>query len=262
MKIAEAIENYLVASRIREETPGKERKFYVSDMGKCMRVRFLKRKGIDTEFANFVYWTFWLGDMIHDFGYKALEAQNLLLATEEYLTIGKHFTGRFDGKVKGEKDVPTIFDFKSANPWKIKKLEAGGDDGEDDAMQVLTYVMAYKKDNTDISDDGIVVYINKEPSEKVTTTLVVTKTFHLNLWKNKIDEDMAKMIKYWEKDILPPCTCPGWMKPYNSFQPFCQMIDKDVIKYLKLLDKDQKVISTKESVFVVAGNKKEKVISI
>lgn len=248
INISEAFEKYLISSRIHADNPDKVRKFYVSDMGKCMRMRFLKRKGIGTQFDNFVYWTFQLGDLIHEFGYKALEAQGLLISTEEFVDINEHFTGRYDGKIKYKK--PTIFDFKSANPWKIKKLEEGGEDGAEDAMQVLVYVMYELKKDPALSEDGVVLYINKEPSEKVTKTLTVARTYHLSLWEKKIKADMDKMIEYWENDIIPPCTCPGWMKPYNSYLPFCQMSETEIRKNLTLIKKGKKIISTKSEIIV------------
>lgn len=247
--IGKAIERYLITSRLREEDPFKKKKFYVSDMGKCHRMRFLKRKGITSEYDNFVYWTFQLGDLIHDFGYKALEAQGLLLATEEYVNIGEHFTGRYDGKLSNGNDLPTIFDFKSANPWKLMKIEQGGDTDEENAMQVMTYVKFILKEKPgSISEIGTVVYINKEPSEKTTTTIAYSKDFHLSLWESKIDEDMNKMIKYWELDVLPPCTCPGWMKAYNSFQPLCESDEPIIRGYLKAIKDGKKVVCTKKGV--------------
>lgn len=254
MNIGKKIEEYLVASRIHEEKADKERKFYVSDMGKCYRIRFLKRKGITSEFANFVYWTFQLGDMIHEFGYKALEAQGLLVSTEEYLS-DEHFIGKYDGRIKTDEGKTSIFDFKSANPYKIKKLEAGGDDGEDDAMQVLMYYEMFKKEHPEtaenLADIGTVVYINKEPGEKVTTTFAIDKVFHYNLWKARIKDDKEKMINFWLNDEIPPCTCPAWMKPYNSYLPFCQMTEKDILKHLIQIEKGKKIVSTKEGVKII-----------
>lgn len=255
--IGQAIEDYLIASRIREEDPNKVRKFYVSDMGKCHRMRFLKRKGVSSEFDKHVYWTFAMGDMIHEFGYKALEAQGLLVDTEEVLDCGEHFVGRYDAKTLAEGTDPEITDFKSANPWKLKKLESGGDDGEGDAMQIMTYVKFHKIRHPDkpISNRGRVVYINKEPSEKTTLTLIVEKTFTLSLWEKKIDEDMNKMIKYWMTGTIPPCTCPAWMKPYNNFLPLCEAKEESVQKIVDKIDQKKKILVDKSGVYEISVKK-------
>ena len=55
MNIAKKLEKYLVLSKQYEDKGHKGKKFYLSDAGKCERVRFLKRKGVKTEFAPHVY---------------------------------------------------------------------------------------------------------------------------------------------------------------------------------------------------------------
>lgn len=262
-KIATAIENYLVASNLREESQLKERKFYVSDMGKCLRMRWLKRKGVSTELTPYVYWIFAMGNMIHDYGYKALEAQGLLLQTEE--TIGtEHWSGRFDGKVKLEK--PTIFDFKSAGQYAIKKAIAGADN-EENISQILTYVMIYGKDHKDIGDSGVIVYMNKEPNDLV-PIVAFDREYHLTNTRAKVLQDeMDKMVDFWITDTIPPCTCPAWMKNYNSYLPFCLMAEKDILKHTKLINNGYKIISTKQSIIHIGidskgVNKREEVFHL
>lgn len=255
MKISEALESYLVASNIREET-FKEKKYYVSDMAKCQRMRFLKRKGVETELQPFVYWIFEMGKMIHEFGYKALEAKGLLLEAEEYVNIGEHFSGRFDGKVKTD-TKPAIFDFKSAGNYKIKRVIAGEDD-EEAIEQVLTYVMYYKKEHPEISDSGFVIYINKEPNDTI-PQISFEKEYHLTKWRaDKILEEQNIMIDFWVKDKIPACTCSGWQKgpKYNSFYPLCQSSEKDIRKYLDLIKEGKKLITTKDTLVSVDADKK------
>lgn len=250
MKISESIEKYLIASNIREES-SKPKKFYVSDMGKCQRIRFLKRKGIKTEMTTYVYWIFAMGNMIHDFGYKALEAQGLLLASEETLEI-EHFVGRFDGKVKNDLGTRSVFDFKSAGKFAIKKAMAGADNDENIA-QILTYVMLGRKTDKELSDSGIIVYINKEPGDLI-PQIAFDREYHLTSIREKqLTTEMDIMINFWLENKIPPCTCPGWMKNYNSYLPFCLMTGKDIEKYLKKINnsKNQKIISTKQSIIEI-----------
>lgn len=255
MKISSAIEKYLIASNLREEST-KEKKFYISDMGKCQRMRWLKRKGIKTELTTYVYWIFAMGNMIHDFGYKALEAQGLLLATEETMETD-HFVGRFDGKVKTDSDKRAIFDFKSAGGYAFKKA-INGADNEENISQILTYVMLQLKLKTDplLSDSGIIVYLNKEPGDAI-PKISHDMEYHLTSMREKsLNAEMDVMTDYWLKDKIPACTCPGWMRNYNSYLPFCLMSEKDIRKYLLVMRAEgKKVISTKQSIITVGINR-------
>jgi hypothetical protein len=255
MNIAQALESYLVSSNLREEST-KAKKFYVSDMGKCQRMRYLKRKGIETELQPFVYWTFAMGNMIHDWGYKALESKGLLLAAEEYIDIGEHWSGRFDGKIKTDAK-PALFDFKSAGKFKFKRV-IGGEDDEITIAQILTYVLFYKKEHKDISDSGYVVYLNKEPNDEV-PQIAFEKEYFLTEWRaKKILEEQDQMVNFWIKNKIPPCTCEGWQKGprYNSFYPLCQSTEAQIKKYLELLQNGKKLITTKSSLITIDANKK------
>lgn len=262
MKIANAIESYLIASNIREKSehsPVYSKKFYISDMGKCMRIRYVKRKGIETEFSTFVYWIFAMGDMIHEFGYKALEAQGLLLATEESMHTD-HFTGRFDGLLKGD-DKPVLFDFKSTGAYAMKKAMAGADNDEN-IMQILTYVYLWKKDHPEISDSGIIVYINKEIGDKM-PTVAFDREYHLTSMREKqIETEINTLTDYWVNEKIPPCTCPAWMRDYNSYLPFCQMTEKNIVKYLAMLGIGKQIISTKTGVFSLIGGERKELVKI
>lgn len=260
LKITTAIETYLVSSRTREIST-KEKKFYLSDMGKCMRVRWLKRKGVETESEPFVNWIFQLGDLIHDFGYKALEAQGLLLESEDYIS-DDHFIGRFDGLVKNNEDnKKSVFDFKSAGQYKMKKIIDGEDD-EENIAQLLTYTMFLKEKRKDISDSAYMIYINKEPSDKM-PVMFFEREYHLTTWRAKqLKEEMDKLTSYWLKDEIPPCGCPGWMKDYNSFQPFCQATEKQIRETLKLVKEGRKLVSTKKIAYLVKGESRKEVLKI
>jgi hypothetical protein len=247
LNIVGALEEYLRLGDLREPS-NKEKKFYVSDMGKCLRVRFLKRKGIGTEMDPYVNWILRMGSLLHDFGYKALEAQGVLIEAEDSIET-EHFSGRSDGKVRNQLDQKkSIFDFKSVGKWKMQKIMKGEED-EDGIAQLLDYIMLCQEAGQDISDTGLMVYLNKEPSDDVPIPFF-QREYHLTNWRRKqLHEEMDKIIDFWKKDRLPPCTCPGWMKSYNSYQPFCQADGDIVKKILKDLDNGKKLISTKKVVY-------------
>lgn len=230
----EAFENYLTSSRSSTGEPStKEKKFYVSDMGKCLRMRYLKRKGIKGEYGFEAYFTFAMGDFVHDLGYKAFEARGVLYKLEQSVE-NEHFTGRYDGKIINDGAI-TMFDFKSTNPYVMKRICAGAGDNPENIMQVLTYLMLDPEADK-MTKDALVIYVNKLPSDKIEPTIIKPMLYHFEIYKDRIKEDMDKIIDYWNRDKIPPCTCPSWsMQKYNSFFPFCKGDEKMIKKHLSYL---------------------------
>lgn len=240
MKITTAIETYLQASFDRPSK--KERKYYVSDMGKCRRMRFFKRKGVITEFEGYVNWLLQIGNLYHDFGYKALEAQGLLVEAESRVETDD-FSGRYDGIIK-DKEGKHPFDFKSVGGYKMKLVMDKGETDSFDISQLLTYILLLQEDGSDISDEGFIVYINKEPSKKVPYAFF-QRSYHLTDYRRRdLKKEMEDMKTAWITNKPPKCNCVRWMKDYNPFQPICQMTDKDIKILQKLLKEDSKIITT------------------
>ena len=259
MKLTTALENYLKTSFEAKEEK-KERRFYISDMGKCMRMRWLKRKGIDSEFSPHVYWILQIGNLYHDYGYKALEAQGLLLEAEDYVKT-EHFIGRYDGIVKND-DKKSAFDFKSCGGWKMNKVVGGTEDDEFSISQLLTYVMLLQEDGKDVTNEAFLVYINKEPSDKCPHAFF-QRAYTLTKWRRKqLKEEMDSLVDYWIKNKIPKCTCPAWMKAYNAYQPLCQAKDKEIKDYLKMIKDGKKLITTKKALYLVNGKKRKEVLRI
>lgn len=256
MKIDKVLEEYLINSFDREEATHKQRKFYVSDMGKCMRVRWVKRKGVKQHFEPYVYWLLQLGNILHDYGYKVLESKGLLIGSEEYIS-DDNFSGRYDGKIKNGKKV-SPFDFKSVGGYKMAKIIKGEDD-EGNVEQVLTYLMYLQEKDKKVGDSAFLVYLNKEPSAK-NPFMFFQKEYYLTGWrKKKIKEEMSQLLSYWEEDKIPPCTCPSWMKPYNSYQPFCSASEKQVREYINHLeDEHSELVSDNKEIILIKNGKKKK----
>ena len=255
MEIQKSVESYLRASRTRK-TSKKKPKFYISEMGKCLRMRWLKRKGIGSDVAPHVYWIFQIGDMYHDYVYKALEAQGLLIESEDYVE-NDHFIGRYDGLVKDE-EGKAVLEIKSTGAWAMKRLIEGGGE-ESDIMQGLTYLMMLNKKIKGIKK-VIYFYVNKEVNTAPmrVTDVFIEKHYRLTSQRQKsIEEEMNTLIEYWLNDVIPQCTCPAWMKNYNSFQPLCDMNHKQIKKVLGRLKSGKKIISTNKELYVLNEDKKE-----
>ena len=258
--IVNCIESYLKSSFDREESIS-AKKFYVSDMGKCMRVRWLKRKGIATEFEPHVYWILQLGNLIHDYGYKALEAKGLLLEAEDYVKA-EHWSGRFDGIIKNGKDK-CVFDFKSTGSYQMNKV-ISGEDSEENISQLLSYTMLLQEKRKDISETAYMIYINKEPND-LTPQVFFQKEYHLTNWRAKqLKEEMETLTETWLKDKIPACTCSGWAKGprYNSYFPLCNAKEAEVRKIVDYLEAKKKVVSTKTNVYILDGEVKKEVLKV
>ena len=252
--ISESIKNHIISSKDYDSSDVVERKYYVSDMGKCERTRWLKRKGIKQTFDPHVYWILQMGDLIHDFVYEALEAQKRLIEVE--VTVeNNQFKGRLDAVVRFD-DREVISDIKSANPWKIKKI-MGGDPDAWTRDQLLTYcLMRNMEEGSDKYDRGLAIYINKDPNAKSTLEVVYEKEHILTpSRKKKLLAEMNKMTEYWVNDEIPPCTCPGWMAPYNNFLPLCKMPENDIRYLLGLIEEGKTVISSKDKIMLASNYK-------
>lgn len=231
----------------------KEKKFYVSDMGKCQRMRWLKRKGISTEFGGHVYWTFQIGNLYHDWVYSVLESKGILIETEDYV-IHPHFSGRYDAIIQlpeDDKQHRAVLDIKSAGAWKFKKILDGGEDPEYIA-QVLTYQMLLQDSGRKDLDRSTILYVNKEPKDNIPSFHEMD--FHLTKTREKaLRGEMDTLVEFWVEDRVPPCTCPAWMKNYNSFLPFCSATKDRVEDAVKLIKDGNKLISTHDAVFLETG---------
>lgn len=249
----------------------KTKKFYISDMGKCMRTRWLKRKGVEGgPLEPHVYWILKIGDMYHDFVYGIWEQEGLLVMSETYVE-NEHFVGRFDGVTYKEDGVGLqLSDIKSAKPYTIEKS-----DNAENVAQLLTYVHFVRNgwfreapapdmlEKLKQITQAQLVFINKEPGDKA-PYIAMPKTFsYTDLRKEKIEEEMEQMVKYWVDDEIPPCTCPAWQKrtgsQYNQFFHFCSANPTEIKNWIKHLD-DGKLVTTKDHLTAIDTNGKETVL--
>jgi hypothetical protein len=258
MLISNAIESYLTSSYSKEDVD-KEHKFYLSDMGKCMRMRYFKRLGVQIEFPPHVTWVLRMGDLIHDFGYKALEAQGLLLEAEDYVS-NEHFIGRYDGIVKDGREK-VMFDFKSVSGFAFDKMMKG-EDSEENIAQLLSYVMLLREKRKDVSEKALIIYLNKEPGDR-RPFISFEREYHLTNWRAKqLKEEMNVLVALWQADKMPACSCPAWMKAYNVFQPLCQMREVDAKKIVKQIKDGKKFVSIKNALYLKDGEERRVVIKI
>lgn len=173
--------------------------FHVSDAGTCYRKRFYKRLGVeptkDIPVANLRKML--AGDAGHTQLQYILKRNGNLLASEGEVKA-PHIVGHFDAIVKnGEKvllEIKTIEKFQAS--W-IKKTGAK----PEHKLQVFTYWSMLRKDYSDL-DTAVLSYVKREDFE--------AHDYYFN-WSETIQEQVNKewepLVKYWESQELPPCTC-------------------------------------------------------
>lgn len=262
MGLQAVFEKYLTKDEYISSSLRKDRKFYISDMNKCFRMRWLKRKGIDSEFSKedkYVNWLMQIGNLYHDYAYEAFTWANLLVDAEGTVE-DDHFKGRFDailkdtddsGKIKKPEKL-VLVDIKSSNEWRFKKSLEGEND-MNYIMQLLTYVyMLRKGEYPNIKKAGLFL-INKGPSEKVPHISLELNYMLTKKHEKDIKDEMDKLIEFWEKDILPPVTAKGWerQQKYNNYYPFYNLEESKTRKIIELAqDPDNKVIAMKDDVIL------------
>lgn len=266
MFIKNIFEDYLKSSNSREQSAhtGYAKKFYISDMNKCFRVRYMKRLGVQVRYESMAtLWNFALGNFVHAKGYEALRAAGVLLQAEEYVSTD-HFVGRFDGIAKDidNGNVPTLFDFKSVHPYAFKKAMARAE-GKENIAQLLTYIMLKIKEDPSFSNRGLLVSINKLTDANLQEIIVDNDYILDRDIEKSLTAEMDNLTSYWVDEKVPPCNCEGWQAKamYNEFYPFCTMGDLKIKEFVAKL-KAGKIIVTSSTKLLEVVDGKDKVIKL
>jgi len=196
MKIQELQTNQLK----KEQSESKPKDYWrVSEMGQCLRKRWLRRKGEKrAELDDKTQWLFECGKAIHSQMQWILKRSGDMIACEEEVK-GLGYVGHFDGLIQVE-DKIVLVDWKSTGKWKLMHLEKNGVADDHTVKQLLTYYLLLK-DEHDI-DEARVIYIDREDLNKQ-----VEFTYWLTpKWEKIIMDEIKKLDEYWEKGILPPPT--------------------------------------------------------
>lgn len=242
----------------------KKKKFYVSDSGKCHRMRFLKRLGVESETdpENIHWnWTLSMGNLIHEYVYEKLTAQGILVNNEGTVE-NDHFKGKFDAIVKDGEGGKILVDIKSANPYKIKYLEKGETD-EFTRKQILTYWLMLREEGVTDLKKATGVYVNKLPSQRSSNTVFYTRDWYLTeAIEKELKEEMEELVQYWEaKEIPEPTPQPDWMKDYNSFEPFNHMKADEIKKWLDVVEgTDKQLVTSNKSLYLLHPDGKKTII--
>lgn len=174
-------------------------KFHVSDAGTCYRKRFYKRLCIEPtrKIETPALRKMLAGDAGHEKLQWLLKRYGNLFASEGTVET-EHIKGHFDGIVKNGNKA--LLEIKTIEKWGMGWIKKAGAKPEH-KIQMFTYWWLLRKDYHDL-DDAVLSYVKREDFE--------AKDFYFK-WSDEIEKQvMAEwqpLIKYWENQELPPCTC-------------------------------------------------------
>ena len=180
-----------------EEPWDTTKSFYMSDMGKCLRMRWLKRKGFECEpFSNRLKRIFSIGKLGHLYLQEMLEKQGVLIGAEIPVQWQEYeLHGRVDALVNIEKYL--VYDFKFTHSRKILIKKYDTDDLHY-IKQVLTYVKRLQKEYPDLKEARL-VYVSRDD------WLIKEVSYELTPeWDKEIEEEMQALWGYWTANDMPP----------------------------------------------------------
>lgn len=208
------LDDYLQENR-RELKPSEH--FRVSDMGKCMRMRFWKRqgkKGIEIEPR--VLRIFEIGTIVHERMREILEEKNVLVSAEETIELNG-FQGHYDGIIR-LKDGLALCELKTVHSGKFSYLLNSNQRDEHYEAQLMTYMKILREGDYPQLRDGRLIYLSKDDLRIAEFGFTWSEK-----WDKKITEEMEQLNQYWADDELPPAQPPQkWMCKYCPYRGECK----------------------------------------
>lgn len=201
----------------REKDKNREQKrFYISDAGKCSRAVFFKfKKAPKEEIEARVLRMFDHGDYIHKLIMRPLLAIRdvRVIAAEVDISPQEIISGRADAIISDGKDL-YVLDIKSIS-GRTKNLERPK---EEDNAQLQLYLHFFK------IPKGILLYVNKDTLE-LNEFLV---EYNPGLAQNLLAE-LSKLKIRVDSNIIPSriTSYPdGWQCQYCAFKEICAMVNE------------------------------------
>lgn len=214
IKVQELINDAIQSTSQYKTSTRNARLFHVSDAGRCYRMRYMKRLGIEPvgEIAIAGLRKMAAGDAGHAMLQNLLG--HALFTHEKAVGDGKHIIGHFDGVVRHQ-GMKTLLEIKTVEKWGMTHIKGTCKCPEKETdpthvgpklqheLQMWTYWMYLRDDLRDL-DTAVLSYVKRED--------FVAHDFIYN-WSDPIEmavlQEWAPLLAYWEREELPDCTCPG-----------------------------------------------------
>lgn len=176
--------------------------FHVSDAGTCYRKRYFKRLGVqptgDIPVASLRKML--AGDAGHSTLQHVLKKAGSLFAAEGEIET-EHIMGHFDAIVKAA-DTKALVEIKTTEKFQMGYIKKEGPKPEH-VLQMFTY-WGFLRDDYTTLDQATLFYVKREDFEGVQFDFVWSEAI-----KAEVAQEWLPLIKYWEAEQVPPCTCPN-----------------------------------------------------
>ena len=174
--------------------------FHVSDAGTCYRKRYFKRLGVpaSTEIAVASLRKMVAGDAGHEMLQKLLYRAGTLFASEGTVQNG-HIKGHFDAIIKDESGK-CLVEFKTIEKWAMGYIKKDGPKKEH-LIQMFSYWKFLRGDYREMNQ-ATLTYVKREDFEAVDFNFLWDDAI-----SNKVQNEWEPLVTFWEKQIIPPCTC-------------------------------------------------------
>jgi len=208
------IDEYLEEQR---EERDRTKYFYISDMGKCLRMRILKRMGYQPDpLTPRLRRIFAVGEMHHAFIQELLEKKGYLVEKEgEVYWEDFELKGRFDAVIKVE-DKYILYDIKSVHSRKFHYLE----NGEKDSHYIKQLLVYYKLLRSKYQPlEARLLYVSKDD------LCIAEYGFSYNKYEMNIYSELDALRHWWKRQELPPRKDDfpnGWECKFCFYKTACK----------------------------------------
>lgn len=217
----QSILNAYFEQEINKEKKEKDKSFYASQLGTCLRKQIWKRQGkkpsnlLDGRRLRI----FSVGDIFHEWIQSKLKKTGILIKVEgEIVNTKYNYRGRYDALVE-KNGKKLVYDFKTVHsrayhykdfPYKHHQI------------QLASYVLFLQKDYPDL-DEGRLLYISKDDLCLKEIPLKLTQE-----WKKKVLKELKVLNKYYKIGKIPsklPLEENGdlsWQCKWCQYKDICQ----------------------------------------
>lgn len=220
--LQEIIDQYLASDRGRKidleipihiDNPDEDRKFRMSDAGKCRLMRYWKRQGKEglKPNANGLR-VMEAGNLLHAWLNHVLEAMHVLALGEQELE-DDHRIGHLDAIVQDGKHS-ILYDFKTISSKKAYYQAKNGWGVDDNhAYQLVTYSDALPISQV---DEARIAYINRDTMEIVELPVDL-----FSFYQETVRKDWRILIEAWEAKQEPTANAEYWECNYCRYNESC-----------------------------------------
>lgn len=202
--------------RVQETLERDNRKFRISDAGRCHLYRYWKREGkpIDDTASSNGYRAMELGIMIHNLIESLLHENPSIDVYTEGEIETEHLLGHYDCLIKTQDKRTILYDIKTLSgksAWYAKN------NGQPIKKHHLYQIITYAKYIDPLPNEIRIAYVNCENLEVVSEEETPYNMFIFRVWK-----DWEMLLTAWECQKTPKANPEPWECRYCPYSKDCQ----------------------------------------